>query len=174
MSFSNFTLPATIINGYLWDTMKSIDPNISKGYRNQIPFFPISDSSSGAKSWENRAYFIYDRMIKMSSKSFYPIKQEHLLYYLKGNEIQTLEWGMALQQILDRGDDAAQDINNWNSKQENIGNVYFHSLCVNQASGGDMSSSASTRDFSVRPHYITQFIVAAEYHFNNEFGTLIS
>jgi hypothetical protein len=174
MSFSNFTLPATIVNGYLWDTMKQIDPTVSKGYGNKIPFFPISDAASGTKSWENKAYFVYDRIIKMQPKPFYPIKQEHLLYYLKGNEIQTIEWGMALQQILDRGDDAAQDINEWNRNQENIGNVYFHSLCVMQSTNGDMSSATSTRDFSVRPHYITQFIIAAQYHFNNEFGTTLA
>jgi hypothetical protein len=106
----------------------------------------------------------------MQPKPFYPVKQEHLLYYLKGNEEKTIEWGMALQQILDRGDDAAQDINDWNSKQTTPGNVYFHSLCVEQTTFGDMSSAASVRDFSVRPYYITQFIVAVQYHFNNEFG----
>ena len=72
---------------------------------------------------------------------------------------------MALQQILDRGDDAAQDINHWNAEQINPGNVFFHSLCVEQ------TSAASVRDFSTRPYYITQFIIAAQYHFNNEFGT---
>ena len=170
MSFSNFTLPATIVNGYLWHTMKEIDPSVSKGYGNKIPFFPISDAASGTKSWENKAYFIYDRIMKMQSKAFYPVKQEHILYYLKGNETQTIEWGMAIQQILDRGDDAAQDINDWNSKQQVAGNVYFHSLCVEQITSGDMSSATSTRDFSVRPHYITQFVVVAQYHLNNEFG----
>ena len=174
MSFSNFTLPSTIVNGYLWHTMKEIDSTVSKGYGNKIPFFPISDAASGTKSWENKAYFVYDRIIKMQPKPFYPVKQEHLLYYLKGNEVQTIEWGMALQQILDRGDDAAQDINEWNRNQPEIGNVYFHSLCVMQNTNGDMSSAVSTRDFSVRPHYITQFIVAAQYHFNNEFGTTLS
>jgi len=174
MSFSNFTLPATIVNGYLWDTMKEIDSTVSKGYGNKIPFFPIGDAASGVKSWENKPYFIYDRMIKMQSKSFYPVKQEHILYYLKGNEEKTIEWGMALQQILDRGDDAAQDINHWNGLQENVGNVYFHSLCVDQITFGDMSSSTTARDFSTRPYYITQFIVAAQYHFNNEFGRTLS
>jgi hypothetical protein len=170
MSFSNFTPPATIVNGYLWDTMKELDPSVSKGYGNKIPFFPITDAASGTKSWENKAYFIYDRIIKMQRKSFYPIKQEHMLYYLKGNEEKTIEWGMALQQVLDRGDDAAEDINNWNRRQENIGNVYFHSLCVDQINTGDMSSSMLTRDFSTRPYTITQFIVVAEYHYINEFG----
>jgi hypothetical protein len=174
MSFSDFTLPATIVNGYLWDTMKEIDPSVAKGYGNKIPFFPITDAASGTKSWENKAYFIYDRIIKMSKKPFYPIKQEHMLYYLKGNEEKTIEWGMALHQILDRGDDAAQDINNWNSKQENVGNVYFHSLCVDQINTGDMSSSMLTRDFSTRPYTVTQFIVVAQYHFNNEFGRTLS
>jgi hypothetical protein len=174
MSFSNFTLPATIINGYLWHTMKQIDPAISKGYGNKTPFFPISDSASGTKSWENRPYIIYDRILKMGKTAFYPIKHEHLLYYLKGNEQQTIEWSLAIQHILDRGDDAAQDINSWNASQETPGNVYFHNLCVEQTTSGDMSSATSTRDFSVRPHYITQFIVVTQYHLNDEFGRIPS
>lgn len=170
MTFSQFTLPATILNGYVWDTMKQIDPTVSKGYGNKIPFFPISDAASGTKSWENKPYFIYDRIMKMQTNAFYPIKKEHVIYYLKANERNSIEWGMALQQILDRGDDAAEDINRWNANQDTPGNVYFHSVCIDQTTSGDMSSATSTRDFSVRPHYITQFIVAIEYHFNNEFG----
>jgi hypothetical protein len=173
MSFSSFSLPATVVNGYLWSTMKQIEPSISKGYGNKVPFFPLSDSASGTKSWENRPYIIYDRMLKMGKSPFYPIKHEHLLYYVKGNVEQTLEWSMAIQQILDRGDDAAQDINYWNASQEIPSNVYFHSLCVEQTTDGDMSSPTTTRDFSVRPNYITQFIVVMQYHLNNEFGRTI-
>jgi hypothetical protein len=170
MTFPNLTVPATIINGYVWYSMKQIDPSVSKGYGNKLPFFPITDAASGTKSWENKAYFIYDRIVKMKRTPFYPMKQEHLLYYLKGNEQQTLEWGVALQQILDRGDDAAQDINLWNESQDEPGNVYFHSICLDQINTGDMSSSMLTRDFSTRPNIVTQFVVVADYHFANDFG----
>lgn len=163
MKFSDFTLPALTVNGYLWDVMKRIDPTLSqtKNYGSKIPFFPMSDAASGTKAWENKSYVIYDRIIQSTGRSFYPIKREHLMYYVKGKEEQSLEWGMAIQYILDRMDDAAQDINEWNRSQESPANVYFHHLKVYQT--GDSVS----RDFSNRPYYITEFIVEAEYHFTD-------
>lgn len=163
MKFSDFTLPALTINGYLWDVMKRIDPTLTqtKNYGNKIPFFPMSDAASGTKALENKSYIIYDRIIRTTGKAFYPIKREHLMYYVKGSEESSLEWGMAIQYILDRMDDAAQDINEWNRSQDNPANVYFHHLKVYQT--GDSTS----RDFSNRPYYITEFIVEAEYHFTD-------
>lgn len=174
MSFSQFTLPITTVNGYLWHTMKQIDPTLQKKYGNVIPFFPISDNASGKKSWENRPYIIYDRMMRISKSPFYPKKNDHILYYLKGNEIDTLEWGMALQYILDRQDDAAQDINSWNRTQENPSNVYFHYVRVYQTDRGDQGSASLTRDFSTRPHYITQFVIDTCYHFTDSIDSILS
>lgn len=172
MTFSDFTLPVLTVNGYLWHVMKQVDPSLSltKNYGNKIPFFPMSDSASGAKSWETKPYVIYDRMLRMTKSPFYPIKKEHILYAVKGKEESTLEWGMAIQYILDRQDDAAQDVNNWNRSQANPANVYFHSLRVFQTA--DMGSV--TRDFSNRPFYITEFIVEAEYHFTNSIESFLS
>lgn len=163
MTFANFTLPALTINGYLWSVMTQIEPTFkqTKNYGTKIPFFPMSDAASGTKSWENKTYVIYDRIIRSTSKPFYPIKKEHLLYFIKGTEEKSLEWGMAIQYILDRMDDAAQDINEWNRSQENPANIYFHHLRVFH------TDSSTTRDFSNRPYYITEFIVEAEYHFTD-------
>lgn len=169
MSFSQFTVPALTINGYLWDTMKQFDPTLQKKYGTKIPFFPVSDSASGTKSWENKPYVIYDRMMRRSRNPMYEIKNEHILYYVKGNETDTLEWGAAIQFILDRMDDAAQDINDWNRQQTTPANVYFHHMRVHQSDSGDMGSPSATRDFSTRPFYITKFIVDTEYHFTQTF-----
>lgn len=174
MSFSQFTLPLLTINGYLWDTMKEIEPSFAKTYGNKIPFFPISDSASGTKTWETKPYVIYDRMMRITRNPFYPIKRDHILYYVKGKEIDTLEWGMAIQYILDRMDDAAQDINEWNRNQINTSNVYFHNLRVYQTDSGDMGSASLTRDFSVRPFYITRFIVDAQYHFTDSIESFLA
>lgn len=168
MTFANFTLPAITINGYLWSVMKQIEPTFQKQYGTKIPFFPMSDSATGTKSWENKTYVIYDRMLRVTGSPFYPIKKEHLLYAIKGKEEQTLEWGMALQYILDRQDDAAQDINDWNRQQETPSNVYFHSLRVFQ------TGESRTRDFSNRPFYITEFIVEAEYHLTDSIESFLS
>ena len=174
MSFEQFPIPALTINGYLWDTMKKFDTTLSKKYGKTIPFFPLSDSASGTKSWENKPYIIYDRMMRRNRGPFYPVKNEHILYYLKGNEEQTMQWGAAIQFILDRMDDAAQDINEWNRSLITPDGIYFHHLRIHQTDSGDMGSASGTRDFSVRPHYITRFIVEAEYHFTDSIESILS
>lgn len=162
MTFSNFTFPAQTVNGYLWSVMKQIEPTFAKQYGQKIPFFPISDAQSGTKSWDKKPYIIYDRILRAGSGPFYPIKKESLAYYVKGSEKDSIEWGMAIQYILDRQDDAAQDINSWNRSQTSPENVYFHHLRVYQ------DDSSAVRDFSVRPFYITKFIVDVEYHFTED------
>ena len=166
--FSVFTLPAMTVNKYLWDVMQQVDSTLTKKYGGKTPFFPISDSASGTKSWEDKPYFIYDRILKMTGGPFYPIKKEHILYNLKANDIGTIEWGMAIQYILDRMDDAAQDINDWNRQQNPPANVYFHHLRVFQA------DNSNIRDFSNRPYYITEFIVEAVYHFTDSIESILS
>ena len=170
MTFSQFTLPVLTINNYLWNVMKQIDPTLTqtKKYGNKIPFFPMSDAASGTKSWENKPYIIYDRMLKMTGSPFYPIKNEHILYAVKGKEEETFEWSAAIQYILDRMDDAAQDINDWNRSQQSPTNVYFHNLRVYQI------DSSRTRDFSNRPYYITEFIVDARYHFTDSIEEILT
>ena len=168
MTFANLTLPVLTVNGYLWSVMKQLEPTFQKKYGNTIPFFPISDSASGTKSWENKPYVIYDRMLKVTGSPFYPIKKEHILYGVKGKEEETLEWSMALQYILDRQDDSAQDINSWNSSQANPSNVYFHYMRVFQ------TGASVSRDFSNRPYYITEFIVEAEYHLTDSIESILA
>ena len=137
MSFSQFSFPAITINNYLWDIMKQLDPTLtqSKNYGNKIPFFPVSDTNTGTKSWENKPYIIYDRMLKMTNDTFYPIKNEHILYAIKGKEEEIFEWSLAIQYILDRMDDAAQAINEWNRNREHPSKVYFHNLKLYQEIG---------------------------------------
>lgn len=174
MLLSDFSLPAISVNNYLWDTMKRIDPTLQKTYKNTVPFFPLSDAASGNKSWENKTYVIYDRVLKFSRNSFYPIKKEQIVYAVKGKEESTLEWSTAIQYILDRMDDAAQDINDWNRQQPNPAKVYFHHLRVYQTDSGNAQGLSVARDFSNRPFYITQFIVDVEYHFTDSIEQYLS
>jgi hypothetical protein len=168
MTLSSLTLPVLTVNGYIWSVMKQLEPTFQKQYGTKIPFFPMSDSASGTKSWETKPYVIYDRTLKMTGSPFYPIKKEHILYAVKGKEEQTLEWSMAIQYILDRQDDAAQDINSWNGAQDNPANVYFHHLRVFQ------TGTSVARDFSNRPFYITEFIVEAEYHLTDSIESILA
>jgi hypothetical protein len=174
MTFNMFPLPSVTINGYLWDTMKQLEPTLAKKYKGKVPFYPISDSASGSSSWDENPYIVYDKMIRLTRQPFPYIKRDHTLYYLKGNEIDTLQWGLAIQAILDRGDDAAQDINDWNRAQAVPAKVYFHNLIVSQTDSGDMGSPSNTRDFSERPFYITRFIVDAKYHFTESVDSILA
>jgi hypothetical protein len=159
-----------VINGYLWDTMKKIDSGLAAPYKGIMPFFPLSDAASGTESWEDKAYVIYDRMMQLSRGPFYPVKSENILYSVKGNEEQTIQWSLAIQIIVDRMDDAAQDANEWNRKQASPEHVYFHHLKAFQI----LRRPTEARDFSNRPYYISQLMVEAEYHFTDSLEDLIT
>ena len=167
MSLSDFGVMPLAVNGYLWDTMKAIEPSLSSKYKNKTPIFPLGDAASGTKAWENMSYMIYDRMFTIMKNPFYPIKCEEIRYYLKAKETDTFLWGSAIQIILDRQDDAGKDINDW--IRNNGGNeeypVYFHKLRVNQVTSSMASEKENIRDFSIRNYYVTEFIIDAEYHY---------
>jgi len=169
MSLSDLGVAPLAVNGYLWDTLKVIEPTFDNKYGNKVPIFPLGDSASGSKSWDNKTYMIYDRMFKLAGGPFYPKKKEQLLYYVKGNETDSLLWGSAIQIILDREDDAGKDINKW--IRENGGNaeypVYFHYIRVYQTTSSISSASKLRRDFSSRPYYVTEFIIDMCYHYTN-------
>ena len=52
MSLDFLGVAPIVVNKYLWDTMKGIQPNLSSSskYGNTIPIFPLGDSASGKKS----------------------------------------------------------------------------------------------------------------------------
>ena len=169
MSLDTLGVAPIVVNKYFWNTMKQIQPSLSQSanYGDSVPIFPLSDSASGTSTWENKPYIIYDRMFTKMKDPFYPIKCEELRYNLKAKEQDTLVWGSAIQMILDRSDDAAKDINKW--IRENGGNdsypLFFHKLRVYQVSQGLATRSENVRDFSVRPYYISEFIIDMEYHY---------
>jgi hypothetical protein len=176
-------IPSLAVNGFLWDTMKELNPELSSAYGDIIPFYPIGDSAAGDGPWDNKPYFIYDRVFRFSSKPFYEHKRESTLYYLKATEIDSLEWSAVLQIILDREDDAAIDINNWIRRQwknlkdesndpENVENpypFYFHNVRVYQSRSSTPSSPGKLREAStVQPYYITEFMIDTHLHFTNQ------
>lgn len=169
MSLSNFGVAPIIVNKYLWDTMKSIQPNLSqsRNYGQTVPIFPLGDAASGKKSWEDKAYIIYDRMFKPMKDPFYQVKCEEVRYHLKAKEKDTFIWGSVIQQILDRQDDAGKDINDWirNNGGSNIYPVYFHSVRLYQVSSSLATEQENLRDFSLRPYYVTEFIADMKYHY---------
>lgn len=164
MSFLDFGVAPLAVNNYLWETMKTIEPSLSqtKNYGQKTPFFPLGDSASGNKSWENKTYVVYDRMFKTMKDPFYPIKCEEIRYNLRAKEEDSFTWGSVFQTILDRQDDSGKDINAW--IRENGGTdiypIYFHSTRIYQ-----VASSLSSEKQGVRPYYVTEFIVYIKYHY---------
>ena len=169
MSFSDFGIAPIVVNNYLWETMKTIEPSLSqtKNYGQKTPFFPLGDSASGNKSWENKTYVVYDRMFKSMKDPFYPIKCEEIRYNLKAKEEDSFIWGSVFQTILDRQDDSGKDINAW--IRENGGNdvypLYFHSTRIYQVSSSLATEKENLREIGVRPYYVTGFIVDMKYHY---------
>lgn len=143
--------PPIFINDYLKEKILQF-ANID------VPFFPTSPSTieqltQSFATLNNQAglFSVYDRMFKMRRKAFPHIKDEQLLYYFYGtaeDAISTLiESTQLVLDLLDRGDESAQDINAWiNSKLENglyvkddgggrtksFLPVYFHEIKVYQ------------------------------------------
>jgi hypothetical protein len=171
MSLEDLVVAPAIVNKYLWDTMKAIQPSLSesKNYGQTIPIFPLGDASSGKKSWENKSYIIYDRMFTKMKDSFYPIKCEEIRYNLKAKERDTFIWGSAIQTILDRSDDAGKDINKWirDHGGKDIYPIFFHKLRVYQVASSLATETENLRDFSIRPYYVSEFIIDMEYHYTN-------
>ena len=160
--------PAITVNQYLWSTLLEIEPDLDLDYGTVIPFFPIADYGSGF-SWaeQGKPYVLYDRIMRTKYNSFYPIKRDHFLYAIKGQDSDLMAWSMAIQYILDRQDDAAQDINRWNAdptswlpefQKTQPDPFYFHYLKVYQ------TGSDEPRDWSVKNNYISEFVVEACYH----------
>jgi hypothetical protein len=165
-------IPSLAINGYLWDTMKEINPDLGLVYGDTIPFYPIGDSAAADEPWDNKPYFIYDRVFRFSSKPFYEHKRESTLYYLKAREVDSLEWSAVIQAILDREDDSAKDINDWIRSQENHEEYpfYFHNVRIYQSRSSSPSSEGKIREVStVQPYYITEFMIDTHFHYTKQF-----
>jgi hypothetical protein len=172
MSFDFIGVPSLAVNGYLWEIMGQLNPELHSKYSGEIPFYPIGDSAAGDEPWDNKPYFIYDRVFRFSSKPFYEHKRESTLYYLKARERDSLEWSAVIQAILDREDDAAKDINEWIMSQDNGVNeypFYFHNVRVYQSRSSSPSSEGKIREFStVQPYYITEFMIDMHFHFTKQ------
>jgi hypothetical protein len=139
--------PPIFINDYLQEKISSLS-NIN------VPFFPTSPSTidqltgsiSGTAN-QVGLFAVYDRMFKMRRKAFPHIKDEQLLYYFYALDIPAMvDTTQYIADLLDRGDESAQDINSWiSSKLTNgvyvkpDGNttkeflpVYFHDIKIYQ------------------------------------------
>lgn len=106
--------PPTFINAYL---KANIVP-FADG--EEIPFFPTSPTAIEDLTEtfpQNNIFAVYDRMLKMRKSPFPHIKSEQLMYYFyaKGDNPvdRVIETTQQVQDLLDREDESAQELNNW-------------------------------------------------------------
>ena len=132
--------PPTIINAYL---AAKIDPGFNaQGTTYFFPTLPTEiDSLIQTFPQSNGVFGVYDRMFKMRRVPFPYIKCEQLLYYFYsvGDDAQK---NMVITQqqvsdLLDSGDDSAQDLNAWAAANPGTWNteskeLFFHNFKIYQ------------------------------------------
>lgn len=122
--------PPILINDYVKEKLSSLlgPENIDVN----VPFFPTGPSTieqltqTATINNESQLFAVYDRMFKMRRKAFPHIKDEQLLYYFYSLDIATmLDATQYIADLLDRGDESAQDLNSWiSSKLEGANSLY--------------------------------------------------
>ncbi len=115
--------PPAFINAYLAEKVPSElgpgrfnDPTDGK-----MKFFPASPTDIEAltetfPSTAGEVFAVFDRMLKMRKGPFPHIKSEQLLYYfykMAGDPVDLIEATQVVQDLLDREDESAQELNAW-------------------------------------------------------------
>jgi hypothetical protein len=125
---ANIHHPPTIINAYLASKISpNFNPDDSIGGSQPVGttyFFPTLptdiDSLTETFPQSNGVFGVYDRMFKMRRVPFPYVKCEQLLYYFYsvGNDAQRnmIVVQQQVNDLLDYGDDSAQEINRWASQ----------------------------------------------------------
>lgn len=149
------------------------------------PFFPTSPSTINdlTQSFPNGGTMaVWDRLIKMNRDGFPHIKCEQVMYYFYATEqnsiINMVKIQEAVLRLMDRGDETAQEVNNWAAnRQINLGSFdsngnpvdpdllidnmfYFHNFKVYQ-----LEESRDIIDFgTARTYGGNKIIIEYDYH----------
>jgi hypothetical protein len=110
--------PPIFINDYLRERFSDlIGPD---GVSVDVPFFPTSPSTieqltqTATINNTGNLFAVYDRMFKMRRRQLPHIKDEQLLYYFYSLDIPVMVDAVQYAaDLLDRGDESAQDLNAW-------------------------------------------------------------
>ena len=147
--------PPVFLNAYMQEKVSEyFSDNPLNGFDGDttLPFFPTSptdiDTLTETFPNGNGQFAVYDRMFKMRRSPFPHIKSEQLLYYFYAtgeNPIPfIIEVAQQVQDLLDNGDESAQDLNDWIRARQSSDNplvdeagtpfefVYFHDINVYQ------------------------------------------
>ena len=173
--------PPVLINEYLAEKVLQRIPESFFG--NVMRFFPtlptdINSITEGFPEASNDVFGVYDRMFKMRRGPFPHIKEEQLLYYFyktNQNPEALFETVQVVQDLLDRGDESAQEVNEWVASK--VGNdgfvtfgtgslarkfkpVYFHNIKIYQ-----LEETRDIVDFGTARTYAgNKIIIDYRYH----------
>ena len=119
--------PPTFINEYISSKIPEGLPNHFKGNNPKLRFFPtlptdITTLTETFPEAQDEVFAVYDRMLKMRRTPFPHIKSEQLLYYfykMAGDPEALIESTQLVQDLLDREDESAQELNLWISQLPN-------------------------------------------------------
>lgn len=116
--------PPVLINAYLAD---KIEESLPDRFSESMRFFPTLPTDINALTEQfpeaaDNVFAVYDRMFRLRRTPFPHIKQEQLLYYfykMAGDSEALIETLAVVYELLDRGDESAQDLNQWLRMQYN-------------------------------------------------------
>lgn len=168
----------TLLNTPVLWINKYLQSKILENTQLDTPFFPTLPSTIN----DLTQYFptggtmaTWDRLVKMNRKSFPHIKCEQIMYYFYATGDNPIEKMVQIQEqvlrLMDRGDETAQEINNWASnRQVNLGTAqnpdlidnmfYFHDFKVYQ-----LEESRDIIDFgTARTYGGNKIIIEYDYH----------
>lgn len=143
--------PPAFINAYLAEKIPA-ELGSERFGNGLMKFFPVSptDIESLTETFPEASanvFAVYDRMFKMRRGPFPHIKCEQLLYYfykMAGDPVDLIESTQVVQDLLDREDESAEELNAWsaakqasaNPLRDDAGNIlplpFFHKIKIYQ------------------------------------------
>ena len=195
MAMSN---PAVFLNGYLSEMvpkyLEEYGTSTINYFDGGLRFFPtspttIDELTNQLPSATEAPFAVYDRMFRFRRSSFPHIKCEQMLYYFYKTSTSSfeaataalIETAQAVYDLLDRGDESAQEINAWirselnSSGQYIVGSgsaaatfnpVYFHQTKVFQ-----LEEIRDIVDFGTARTYAgNKIIIDYDYHNRADFS----
>jgi hypothetical protein len=182
--------PENIINLYVWEQFKTHAPAFynlyaqTSGGPDIVPFFPAPANNLPTPVLENDLpYIMFDKFSRVRSgyKYFYPIKTDQMRYTIVGGSLYdinrnqqdryatTINLTSLVQNILDREDDAARDINEFaktlpdynSANYPELNRYYFH--CVNVYQSGFTDTQQDVADF-MEYNPTRDLIIKYDYH----------
>jgi hypothetical protein len=178
--------PPVMINEYLAEKVTERLPDRFSGAFRFFPTLPtdINSLTENFPAASNDVFAVYDRMFKMRRKVFPHVKNEQLLYYfykMNSDPEALIETVQIVADLLDRGDESAQEINAWTTgKLEEQGRediivfgsgllarefkpVFFHELQIWQ-----LEETRDIIDFGTARTYAgNKIIIDYKYHTQN-------